>query len=76
MHWISNAKYLEEYKLELTFNDNIVKIVDLNKFVGGDGVFKLLQNLDYFKNFRIDNAGNTICWENGADICPYTLYSM
>ena len=76
MHWVTDVKYLNEYKLEITFNDNIRKVVDLKNIVGGKGVFKPLQDIEFFKRVGIDPAGNTICWDNGSDICPDTLYEM
>jgi len=76
MHWVINVKYLKDYLLELTFNDNKIKVIDLNKYIGGDGVFKPLKNKEYFKNVKIDSAGNSICWDNGADFCPDVLYEI
>ncbi len=76
MHWVINVKYLKDYKLELTFNDNTVKVVDLKKYIGGDGVFKPLIDKEYFKNVKIDSAGNSIYWDNGADFCPDVLFEI
>jgi hypothetical protein len=73
MQWVIKVKYLYDYKLELEFNDGKVKTIDFSKFVGGSGIFKPLKNLDYFKTVSIDSCGNSICWENGADICPDIL---
>ena len=76
MHWIVNVKYLNDYKLKLIYNDKEVKIVDLKDYIGGEGVFKPLADKEYFKNVKLDSAGNSICWDNGADFCPDVLYEI
>ncbi|MBM2813527.1 MAG: molybdopterin-guanine dinucleotide biosynthesis protein [Ignavibacteria bacterium] len=76
MQWVLKVKYLHDYKLELEFNDGLVKSIDLSDVVGGTGIFAPLKNIDYFKKVSIDSCGNSICWENGADICPDVLYEL
>jgi hypothetical protein len=70
---VSQAEYLDNYRIKLTFNNGEVKTVDFqNQFSGG--VYKPLRQLDYFKKFDIKY--NTIEWENGADYAPEYLYSI
>ncbi|MDR1739831.1 MAG: DUF2442 domain-containing protein [Bacteroidales bacterium] len=70
---IVKAKYLDNYRIRLTFNNGITKIVDLaDKLTGA--VFAPLKNVDYFKKFNIKY--NTIEWENGADYAPEYLYEI
>lgn len=76
MNWVVNCKYIEDYTLELTFNDGCIKRIDLSSVVSRGGIFKKLQSVEYFKTVEIDETGTTICWDNGADICPDTLYGM
>lgn len=74
---IKKAKYLEGYKIQLLFNDNKTKIVDLEKIVKqGKGMFLPLKKLDYFSQVTVDNDNISICWPNGADLCPDVLYEM
>ena len=68
---IINAKYIEGYSTRLTFDDGTTKILDLSPWLKGP-VFKPLLDKSYFKKFFLD--GGTICWPNGADIAPETLY--
>ena len=70
---IVKAEYLENYKVKLWFNDNVVKIVDLSNYLSGE-VFTPLKDIDYFKNFTIQF--NTIAWENGADFALEFLYEI
>ena len=70
---VSKAKYINNYKIALEFNNGESKVVDLKNELNGE-VFAPLQNLDYFKNFQIKY--NTIEWQNGADFAPEFLYEM
>lgn len=70
---ISNANYQNEYKILLHFNDDKQGIVDLEDFVlsGKIKPFKQLQDLEKFKNFKVDY---TLKWENDLDLAPEYLY--
>ena len=70
---ISNANYQNEYKILLHFNDDKQGIVDLKDFVlsGKIRPFKQLQDLEKFKNFKVDY---TLKWENDLDLAPEYLY--
>ncbi|GHT76229.1 hypothetical protein AGMMS50262_13840 [Bacteroidia bacterium] len=70
---VSKAKYLDHYRLLLTFNNGIEKTVDLKNELHGE-VFKPLQQLDFFKKFQVPY--NTVEWENGADFAPEYLYEI
>ena len=70
---ITQAKYVEEYKISLTFNNGIKKTVDLQPRLYGE-VFEPLKDLDKFKKFSLSYY--TIEWENGADLAPEYLISL
>lgn len=76
MHKVKTAKYLNEYKILLTFEDKKKKVVDFEKALDGftGHVFKPLRNLEYFTSFVI--AVNTVTWPNEADISPDYLYEV
>ncbi len=73
MHEVKNAHYIKNYILEIEFEDGKKKIVDFERYLYGE-VFKTLQDVDRFKEFKIDKQLGTIVWETGADFCPDTLY--
>lgn len=76
MHAVKTAKYLEEYKVIVTFEDGVAKIVDLSEVVEkGKGVFLPLKDLTMFKQFKVDMESDTIVWSTGADIAPDYLYN-
>jgi hypothetical protein len=75
MHFVKDVSYLADYKLKLTFQDNIVKIVDLKPHLDGE-IFEPLMNIDYFKNVRINPDIDTVVWSNEADFSPDFLYEI
>lgn len=72
---VMSVKYLEDYKLRLTFNDGVVKDVDLEKELYGE-IFEPLKNLALFRQVAVNPATNTIEWSNGADLAPEFLYEI
>ncbi|MGB8648260.1 MAG: DUF2442 domain-containing protein, partial [Anaerolineae bacterium] len=45
---------LEEYKLRLRFEDGVEGIIDLAELVQFKGVFAPVQDLDYFRQARVN----------------------
>ncbi len=75
MRFVKDVKYVSEYKLLLTFDDNTVKLVDLAHELDGE-IFEPLKDVNYFKTVRVDPDLDTIVWDNGADIAPEFLYEI
>ena len=65
-----------DYQLYLKFEDGCEGIVDISQLIKFTGVFALLQNIDYFKQVKVNPEGGTIYWDNGADLDPDVLYSV
>ena len=70
---ITDAKYIEDYKVMLYFNNGERRIVDLYPSLSGE-IFAPLKDIEYFKRFTI--KFNTIEWKNGADFAPEYLYEI
>lgn len=75
MHFVRKVKYVEDYKVILTFDDKKTKLVDLKDHLDGE-IFKPLKNISYFKKMKLDSDLDTIVWDNGADISPDFLYEI
>ena len=58
---VKNAKYLDGYRLRLSFNNGEIRVVDLESYLNGP-IFQSLVNLEDFKRFSI--PFNTVQWEN------------
>jgi len=71
MRKIIKVKVLEDYKLELTFDNNVVKIKDMKPHLD-TGVFKELRRKEAFNSVRL--SFGTISWDNDIDMCADYLY--
>jgi hypothetical protein len=70
---VVRARYVSGYRIELAFNTGLRKIVDFSQWLDGP-VFEPLRNRTEFRKFFV--AGGTVCWPNGADIAPETLFAV
>ena len=76
MYDIIKVKYIEQYKLEIEFENGESGVVDLDGYLRKGGVFSRFSNLSYFKQVYVNSEIGTLCWPDGIDIAPETLYSM
>lgn len=76
---IKKVEYVDGYKLKLLFSDKTTKIVDIEPIIKkSKGLFYPLKDIEFFKQVSLDDNEYplSICWPNGADLCPDVLYSM
>lgn len=73
---VINAEYKVGYKVLLTFNNGESVLTDLEETIKTDTrkIFIPLQNIGYFKKFKI--RLNTITWDNEADFAPEFLLEL
>ncbi|PIE86117.1 MAG: hypothetical protein CSA05_02210 [Bacteroidia bacterium] len=73
---VIKAKYVNDYKINLLFNNQYSAIVDLQDSIFSDKreIFKQLQDIDFFKSFTQNSW--TVEWENGIDLAPEFLYDL
>lgn len=64
---------LEKYKLELTYSDGTVGIVDLSH-LANKGVFSIWEEAGAFDKVYIDAETNAIAWNEDVDVCPDNLF--
>lgn len=67
-----DVKILEDYKLEILFDNNETRIFDVKPYFKFK-IFKELKDTNKFNTVKI--SGLSVEWENGADICPDELYN-
>ena len=68
---ITGVKPLDNYRLELTFENSESRIFDLNPYLES-GIFKQLKDKSIFNSVHV--SFDTIEWNNGADLDPEILY--
>ena len=71
MRKVTKVKVLEDYKLELTFDNNVVKIKDMKPHLNR-GVFKALKKPEIFSSVKINYGA--ISWNEDIDMCADYLY--
>ena len=67
------AKVLPPFTLEVTFDDGVVRRIDVRPELRGP-VFEPLRDPDYFARVSVDPEAGTVVWPNGADLAPEFLY--
>ena len=70
---VTAAEPLEGHSLRLTFNDGVVRDVDLSFLLHGP-LGEPLRDLAYFWRVRVDEDARTIVWPNGLDPDPEMLH--
>ena len=74
MYDLIEAKYVNGYTLELIFENGRKGTVDFLVYVEKGGVFGRFSDLSYFKKFFVNKELGVLCWPDGLDIAPETLY--
>lgn len=74
MHYVTHAKHLKDYTIEIAFEDNKRGVVDLRDVICDDKreIFQELRNIDKFKQIKV--VADTVTWSNGLDLAPEFLY--
>ena len=73
---VTTAEYADDYRIILSFDDGIKKLVDLRETIFNDRrpIFEPLRKKEFFKDFEI--KFNTITWKNEVDFAPEFLYEI
>jgi len=74
MHDLIEAKYIDGYTLELLFENGRKGVYDFSSYLNKGGVFGRLSDPLYFKRFYVNKELGVLCWPDGLDIAPETLY--
>lgn len=73
---ITQVQHVKDYRLALTFSNGVQAELDFReKVVGRGGVFAPLEEVEFFRQVRVDPEIGTLVWPNEVDFCPDTLYS-
>lgn len=72
---VTAVKYIEGYTLQVTFNNSVIKQVNLQDELDGE-IFEPLKEIEVFKQLTVNPETNTIEWPNGADFAPEFLYEI
>ena len=70
---VNDAKYIDDYKIEVNFSNGKNGVVDLSDIFNGP-IFEPLKDVNLFKQFVVNKELDTIVWPNGADLAPEFLF--
>jgi hypothetical protein len=68
---VDKVKALDDYELELTFENKERRVFDIKPYLD-TGVFCRLKDISFFKMVKI--SFDTIEWPGGIDLDPEVLY--
>jgi len=73
MIWVTEAKALPDYRLQVRFSDGAQGEIDLREFIESDlrPIVKALRDRATFAAIRVEM--DTVVWANGFDLAPELL---
>lgn len=69
---IETVEPLELFRVRIQFADGTIKVVDLEPYLRGPIFDPIRNDPSVFRSVKV--RGNTVAWDNGADIDPDVLY--
>lgn len=75
-HDAVHVKCLNNFRLEITFDDGKSGILDCKPIIEKEGVFSVLGNPEVFEKVHIHKELGVITWNDEIDIAPETAYSL
>ena len=72
---VSQVKVVGAHSLDLTFDNDVSKRVNLRQELYGP-IFEPLRDPSYFAKAYVDPDSRTVAWPNGADFAPDFLYQL
>jgi len=73
---VLDANCIGKYNVELSFNNGLEGVVDLQETIKSDKrtLFSDLKDEQVFQDFKIEHS--TLVWSNGLDIAPEYLFFL
>jgi len=75
VRYIKDAEYVADYTIEVRFDNDDVRLVDLAPHLDGP-IFEPLKETSCFRSFVVNPDLDTVVWPNGADFAPEFLYEI
>ncbi len=70
---VVDVEHLGDYRLRLTFSDDLARELDFEGVLDGE-VFEPLLDRIVFAQVSVDTVAGTISWPNGVDLDPDVLH--
>jgi len=69
---VTSVDALDDYKLQVTFDDGVSGIIDLRDFIK-NGIFSVLEEKQFFD--KVYTNGNSIAWNDDLEIDSLAVYA-
>lgn len=73
IHYIQSFNIVGLHSLEVVFENNTRKTIDLAPVLYGE-MYGPLKDPEFFKQVKFDDEVQNLVWPNGADFDPLVLY--
>ena len=74
MRKITSIEVLEDYCLDISFDNQETKILDMKPFIDQSDHFQILKNKNIFQCVSIIDNGIAIAWNDHLDLCAHAIY--
>ena len=71
---VKSVKPLDGFEVYVEFSNGTARRIDLSPYLHGEIFEPIRDNQELFRSVKVDERMRTLCWDNGADIDPDTLY--
>jgi hypothetical protein len=71
---VKSVTPLRDFVVHIEFTNGTERDIDLSKYLRGPVFEAIKSDPEIFVSVKVDPVGKTVCWDNGADIDPDTLY--
>jgi hypothetical protein len=75
-HDAVSVRCLDDFRLELVFDDGKSGVLDCKPIIARGGVFARLRDPQVFKQATVNEELGVVTWGNEVDIAPETAYSL
>ena len=75
-HDVIKVKCLDDFRLELTFDDGKSGVLDCRPIIAKGGVFSRLRDPEVFRRAKVNEELGIVAWDDEVDIAPETAYSL
>ena len=72
MNEVTRIEYRSGYVYHILFDDGVEGEIDFSVYLSRGPIFEPLKDMSFFSRATVE--GGAICWPNGADIAPESLY--
>ncbi|MCL5282270.1 MAG: DUF2442 domain-containing protein [Planctomycetes bacterium] len=75
-HDVVSVKCLDDFRLELTFDNGEAGVLDCTPMIAKGGVFARLRDPEVFRRAKVNEELGVVTWDDEVDIAPETAYSL